>query len=568
MPRFRTALLTQHSPKIKRKLLRLLLAILFFAFLLPAPNSQLQAAFNDLPTDPLYSPYIEDFQQANIIVGDTAGGKPTGNLRPFDQIIRNEFTKITTLIRLLELAQNNGGVEQYQNLDLDSFTLKINEQLTDYYSPQEGTIDFKDVADKDPSCASNPEGCEPWYGQYVNYAAAHGLLKGFPDGNFKPADPILRIHAFKLLMASNSSLPAAQDERFQRLQNDARIENVHAAKCLQGAEDLILQNNGGETLDGKNLLAYAILGDKLDFFGSQCEFFTRAGADTPEKRAALLQKPLTRQEIARYFALTTTYNFLQIDHSSDETTSTQEENGMNYFEEEEVEISEEQALADELEKNLTEEEKKTKEELKKEQEELTKENELKAGVTIRELAAMTKQGRCCVSMALDKTCKRVKFAEYKIAEASSYNYEKYEGGTWHKAEKNGSKGEVCWIPFGDILGGFEENGSVQNSETLCGLTSSQKNLISKYGDYYTRDTREIWTTSNSNKLKMFMQIGLDLAEKNSKELEVMIASKKADCNVFKDALEKLNSGHIAASLRHLPESDPKIKEAEKLLLSS
>jgi len=537
--------------------------MLFLICLLSAPRPSF-TAFNDLPNDPLYSPYIENFQAANIIVGDTAGGQPTGNLRPFDQIKRSEFTKITTLIRLLEEAEAQGTAEKYQGMDLDSFTLKINEALIDYYKPKPNTPDFKDVEDKDPACASNPEGCEPWYGQYVNYAASQGLLKGFPDGTFKPGDPILRIHALKLLMASNGEKLAYYDDRFIRLSSDPRLENVNVGKCLEGAEDFILKNNdGGDNLSTGNLLTYAMLADKLDFFGAHCEFFTRAGADTPEKRAALLQKPVTRQEIARYFALTTPYSALKIDHENDPTTSTKEENGMNFYDEEAKKKAEEK-LKEEPEKALPLKE--AEKEGVAQEKELIEANKEKAEVTIKELTAMTKEGRCCFAMNLDKNCEKIKFKDYTISEASSYNYETYQGGTWHEAKKNGNR---CWIPLEDILGGFAEKGNIEPSDAVCGLTSSQTNLMSQYNARsYPRMVREIWTTGNSNELKMFMQIGLDFAAKKSIELEKMKKEKKPDCYEFKEKLKALNSGHLAASVRLLPTTDPKIKEVEKLLLSS
>lgn len=570
MQRIRIALLTPRKT-IKKTAIKW--TVFLSLILLPAPNSQLQAAFNDLPNDPLYSPYIEFFQQANIIVGDTAGGKPTGNLRPFDQIKRSEFTKITTLIRLLENAEINGIEANYQNLDLDQFTLKINQELIEYYKAPSNGLHFSDVKDKEASCASNPEGCDPWYGQYVNYASAQGLVKGFPDGTFKPGDPILRIHALKLLMAEDGEKMAYYDDRFNRIASDPRIENVNVSKCLEGADAFIIKNNGGDDLDASNLLSYALLADRLDFFGGQCEFFTRAGANTPEKRAELLQKPITRQEIARYFALTTSYKPLQTNHASDPTTSTKEENGMNFYDEDAKKSFEahlkkyEDGLKnpdEERDENSeTKEEKEAREKVEKEEKELIKVNQIKAEMTIKELAERSKNGRCCSSMDLKSSCKKISFSDYKISETSSYNYQTYEGGTWQAATKNGT---TCYIPFVDILGGFEVDGEFNTAPTYCAMSELQMNLIKDYQSInYSSRVREIWTSEHSNELKMFMQIGLDLATKKAASLSKQIINPVPDCQRFEDDFEALNSGHVAASLRNLPTNDTTLSRVEKLI---
>jgi len=571
MSRIRKALLTLME-KVTHPVKPLTLWMLIFSLLVLNWPTTSYSAFLDLPGDSLYAPYIENFQTANIIVGDTEGGMPTGYLRPFDHIKRSEFTKITTLIRLLEEAQNLGFDSQYQGLNLNEFTLKINEKLTQYYKAQAGGIDFLDIEDKDPACASNPEGCHPWYAQYVNYAAAHGLVKGFPDGNFKPADSILRLHALKLILASNGELPATQDPRFQRLSNDARIKNVNRPKCLAGAEEYILKNNGGISLGSQNLFEYAILADKLDFFGAGCELFERAGANTAEKRAELLQKPLTRQEIARYFALTTSYKFLQIDHGSDETTFTEEENSMTYFEEAPselgVDLENESMMAwEDWEKQVLNKVENEEEKIKMIEErekliELLELNKSKAEMSILELTTTTKEGRCCEKKEVNANCKKVEFDAYEISEESSYNYQTYEGGTWHEARRGKNQ---CWIPFEDILGGFQEEIEEALKER-CTMESNQTHLVEMYSQVaYSRVVREIWTTGHSAKLKMFMQIGLDLAEKKATEFKVLIKNKEGKCEDFKHLLKRITAGHLAASLRHLPTEDKRMMEAEKMI---
>ncbi len=185
------------------------------------------------------------------------------------------------------------------------------------------------MTDKELICAKDPGGCKPWFTQYVNYAANKGMIKGYKNSDgtfyFNPDASILRIHALKLIMADNGNVSLESDVRYQRLADDPRIQG-RVPRCLAGAEDSILENNGGaDEKDAQKLLAYALLADKLDLFGNRCQIFEENNKKTPQKRAEFLQEPITRQEIARYFALTTTYNPIKADLNNDTTTDTKEE---------------------------------------------------------------------------------------------------------------------------------------------------------------------------------------------------------------------------------------------------
>jgi len=279
-------------------------------------SSGLPAPFRDLPDDPMYRSYIEDFQKENIIIGDTVGGSPIGSLRPYDPVQRDEFTKVAVLIRLLESQAGLNPPGQ----GLNEFTLRINTLLIPYYKSVKGAVSFSDVPPKPENCAKDPSGCSPWYTQYINYASGKGMIKGYPDNTFRPGDTVLRIHALKLIMAENGDIPADSDSRFIRLSSDPRIKNVKTPKCLDGAEPYILDNNGGSSPDTDNLLSYAMLADKLDLFGNECQLFTQAGKNTPVQRADYLNQPLKRGEIARFFALTTEYAPVSADHTDNTTT--------------------------------------------------------------------------------------------------------------------------------------------------------------------------------------------------------------------------------------------------------
>ncbi len=293
----------------------------------PQPMPTGMQAFTDLPSDIMYYPAIEIFQNQNIIIGSTVGGVPTAKLKPKNHLQRSEFTKVATMVHLLEAKKDEGILSKYLNIGLNDFTLKTDSLLRPYYTSRSGSPKFSDVPEKDLSCAMDAGGCEPWFTQYVNYMASLGTIKGTGNGLFSPADSIRRIHALKIIMVEDGSIPAYQDSKFKRIASDPRISN-RQPRCLAGAEDYILNNNGGPGLqDSQNLLAYALLADKLDIFGNQCQAFTNKGISLSNKQnvAAYLQQPLTRQEIARYFALTTTIPELQLDPSTDPTVDTKNE---------------------------------------------------------------------------------------------------------------------------------------------------------------------------------------------------------------------------------------------------
>ncbi|MBU0577349.1 S-layer homology domain-containing protein, partial [Patescibacteria group bacterium] len=191
-----------------------------------------------------------------------------------------------------------------------------------------GGSPFTDVAEKDWGCEE--EGlCDPWYTQYIYYAVAKGFIEGYNSGSsysFQPDEDIMRIHALGMIMAEDMDVSPSSDPRFQRLTALAEARNSHYPKCLYGAEDLIRYYNGGDTQEADNLLQYAILADRLDLFGNNCQVFDEFGATTVEARAAFLQQSITRKEPPRYYSLTTYYESITIDPADDDTVNTADEN--------------------------------------------------------------------------------------------------------------------------------------------------------------------------------------------------------------------------------------------------
>ncbi|MBU0578248.1 S-layer homology domain-containing protein, partial [Patescibacteria group bacterium] len=191
-----------------------------------------------------------------------------------------------------------------------------------------GGSPFTDVAEKDWGCEE--EGlCDPWYTQYIYYAVAKGFIEGYNSGSsysFQPDEDIMRIHALRAVMSENPDSNPSSDPRFQRLTALAQARNSYYPKCLYGAEDLIRYYNGGDTQEADNLLQYAILADRLDLFGNNCQVFDEFGATTVEARASFLQQSITRKEPPRYYSLTTYYEDIAIDPADDDTVNTADEN--------------------------------------------------------------------------------------------------------------------------------------------------------------------------------------------------------------------------------------------------
>jgi len=287
------------------------------------------AVFPDIPVDSLFYPHIERLFQEHFVSGDTR----TGTFRPNDTINRAEFAKITAYTRL---AEEYGVQDNWDKKDNLAMAFEIFGLLKPYFGCGQGACEsiggapFTDVRESDPKCMDdigNPDACEPWFSRYVYYAVSRGYIKGYadPDGtrSCRPTENILRIHALKMIIADNGNILPERDPRYQRLLKQAVSLKSYTPKCLKGAENYIKDLNGGNTADAEKLLKYALLADRLDLFGNRCEVF--GSFRTPAERAHFLQRPLTRGETPRYFAITTAYSPVRPD-TADTTINTAAEN--------------------------------------------------------------------------------------------------------------------------------------------------------------------------------------------------------------------------------------------------
>lgn len=138
----------------------LLLSILF-------PFQPTQAAFPDVPESSPFYDAVNYAQEKNIVKG-----YPDGTYRPGDTVNRAEFTKI-----ILEAV------------NIDESTCKIS-LLSDV-----------------------PVGT--WFAPYVCKANLLGIIKGYPDGTFRPANPINFAEAAKIVALTFGAETKTEDPWFK-----------------------------------------------------------------------------------------------------------------------------------------------------------------------------------------------------------------------------------------------------------------------------------------------------------------------------------------------------------------
>lgn len=346
----------------------LLFIVLIISSLIYVAIAHADSFFEDVNEEPLFQPHIQRFFENHFVSGYTINSIPTGKFGPHNTILRSEFAKITTVTRL---AEEFGMAENWNDLSKFGFVEKVDvEKLSPYYNCNSGACKsinsrpFLDVAQKPSNCfedLTKKDPCKPWFGQYVYYAVDSGFIKGYTTNppsasrEFKPFDNILRIHALKMIMVDSGNIDPEHDERFQRLKAKAEERKSYKPKCLAGAENYIRDYTearscpAGNTLkgytsngqlvykcvndlnskirrvpDGEKLLQYALLADRLDLFGNNCDVFN--GMDTPRKVADYLMKPISRGEVPRYFALTMEYEPVETNPEEDITVNTPDEN--------------------------------------------------------------------------------------------------------------------------------------------------------------------------------------------------------------------------------------------------
>lgn len=143
-----------------KKIKPLIITALFF---LTAPIAH-AATYSDLPEVNRNAPAIEYLSEVGII-----NGYPDGTFKPDNPVNRVEFLKLV---------------------------LASSEIETDVNEP----ANFPDIEN------------DQWYSKYVRKAYKEGWIEGYPDGTFKPEQPINKVEALKIIgEVQNWNLPASLD---------------------------------------------------------------------------------------------------------------------------------------------------------------------------------------------------------------------------------------------------------------------------------------------------------------------------------------------------------------------
>jgi len=127
--------------------------------------------FDDVPKESWFSPYVEEATTLGIVSGyKDETGSLTGMFGPADVVSRAAATKI-----LVEAFGMQAG------------------------SMEEGG--FIDVQEDD------------WFHDYVGYAQDYGIISGYPNGNFGPADSVTRAQIAKMLSLAMGPPQETEEEK-------------------------------------------------------------------------------------------------------------------------------------------------------------------------------------------------------------------------------------------------------------------------------------------------------------------------------------------------------------------
>lgn len=149
-----------------------LVNVLLFVFVTPVSASTLEeSVFSDLPDNHINKDAILYMQENGIVQGYN-----DGTFKPNSQINRAEFVKIALK-----------GMPDFNEEDLANCK----------------TVEFKDLNKSE------------WYVPYVCLAKNKNIIQGYPDGTFKPGDPIKFTEAAKIIVNSMQLDPEVKVESWE-----------------------------------------------------------------------------------------------------------------------------------------------------------------------------------------------------------------------------------------------------------------------------------------------------------------------------------------------------------------
>jgi S-layer homology domain len=147
---------------------RLTAAVIAASFALPAFAADTTTTFavnpfTDVPTSSPYYQAIEHLREQKVLKG-----YEDGTFKPNARINRAEFVKLITNPYLMD-------------------TNRLNECLGNYNRQTESKIFFSDVSQ------------QAWYAREVCHSYDRGIIKGYPDGTFRPNNDVIFVEAAKMI---------------------------------------------------------------------------------------------------------------------------------------------------------------------------------------------------------------------------------------------------------------------------------------------------------------------------------------------------------------------------------
>ena len=192
------------------------LALVAMSFTFVAPVAQAQLGFTDDAEVPSWAvEAIEELMDQGVI-----SGNDDGSFAPNRQLNRAEVSKIIVLATGIDLDVTGGphfpdveeGVWYYDYIETMYNQGWINGYPDGYFRPDRG-INRVEIAkmvvnafeiDQDTSGAPHFDDvtASDWFYSYVETAYNYGLMRGYGDGTFGPADPVTRAQTVKIVYDS------------------------------------------------------------------------------------------------------------------------------------------------------------------------------------------------------------------------------------------------------------------------------------------------------------------------------------------------------------------------------
>ncbi len=142
-----------------------------------------------------------------------ADGYADNAFRPTTTINRAEFMKILQQVNMRRIREYEG---EHPDEPLFEDSMCIN-AMSD-----EGRMPFKDV----------PK--DAWYAPAVCHGSSQGLINGYPDGTFRPANPINFVEAAKIIantfrLNASTTIPTCESADCPWFRNDVLMVEAHGA---------------------------------------------------------------------------------------------------------------------------------------------------------------------------------------------------------------------------------------------------------------------------------------------------------------------------------------------------